>query len=197
MFHRRITLTLGVCVWVCLWEPLGCSVVVFFPISFFLSLVFRFFRCCCLFWCRIVPVWFVRFFSFHISLPSGCWLVFFFSFVLFCSPVLFYAFGSVCVLLVVRSFILPYACVYQYTQCALAYCACCRGRKFLVNCFTFVVAPSNIPLLHWQYYESERPKTDNIFRSIYILMCVHCTHAKLFSMCKTMNIIAIYAGIEL
>lgn len=76
--------------------------------------------------------------------------------------------------------LLFYFVVRMCTACTCVF-AICRGRKFLVNCFTFVVAPSNIPM---QYYESERPKTDNIFRCLYILRCVYCTHQKLFSMCK-------------
>lgn len=93
-----------------------------------------------LFWCRIVLIWLVR--SFFNSPIDGCRVCFF-----FCTSLLFYFVVRMC------------------TACTCVF-AICRGRKFLVNCFTFVVAPSNIPM---QYYESERPKTDNIFRCLYIL----------------------------
>lgn len=78
------------------------------------------------------------------------------------------------------------------TACTCVF-AICRGRKFLVNCFTFVVAPSNIPM---QYYESERPKTDNIFRCLYILGVYIARTKNSFLCAKTINILA-YIGISI
>lgn len=120
-----------------------------------------------LFWCRIVLIWLVR--SFFNSPIDGCrWFLF------FCTSLLFYFVVRMC------------------TACTCVF-AICRGRKFLVNCFTFVVAPSNIPM---QYYVSERPKTDNIFRCLYILGVYIARTKNSFLCAKTINIVA-YIGISI